>query len=224
MRFSMRERLYSWQGLRVVALVAAGMMTCSSMALCQTAQDVLDHLRQRYEEANDAQVKFSQRVKLSVAKVEQHASGLVEFKKEHKYRIELEDQTIVTDGQTVWSYSRPAQQVLIDKYTLDERTISPERILTGAPQDFAATLLGKESAGNRDLFVLKLVPKGQQTTVKSMKLWVDDDEWLIRKVELLDWNGTETTYTVSEIRLNLGLPDSRFTFEIPQGANVVDLR
>ncbi len=199
-------------------------IVCAPMARAQTAQDVLDHLRQRYEEATDAQVKFTQRVKLSVAKVEQRTSGTLEFKKEHKYRIELEDQTIVTDGQTVWSYSRSAQQVLIDRFSPDERTLSPERILTAAPKDFAATLIGKETQGKHDLYVLKLTPKTEQNVVKSMKLWVDDDEWLTRKVELLDWNGTETTYTVSDIRMNAGLDDARFTFEIPQGVNVVDLR
>ena len=190
----------------------------------QDAQDVLEKLRKKYDSIREAEVKFSTRMKFAVAKVEQRTSGTLQFKKEHKYRVELEDQTIITDGETVWSYSAPSNQVLIDRFKLDERMMSPERILTAAPGDFSAAVISRETSGKRALLVLKLVPKGEQSTLKSMKLWVDDDEWLIRKVDMIDFNGTETVYTVSDIRLNFGLEDSRFTYQIPDSVTVVDLR
>ena len=42
--------------------------------------------------------------------------------------------------------------------------------------------------------------------------------------ELTDVNGKVTTYTVSDIKLNPGLSDSRFVLQIPEGAEVVDMR
>jgi outer membrane lipoprotein-sorting protein len=209
--------------LRMLLLVFCGTLAYP-VALAQYSEDVLEQLRKKYDSINDAQVKFSSRMKFAVAKVEQRTNGTLEFKKEHKYRVELEDQTIVTDGETVWSYSAASNQVLIDGFKLDERMMSPERILTAAPRDFSATVIGREKSGSRDLLLLKLIPKGEQSTLKSMKLWIDDDEWLIRKVEMADLNGTETVYTVNDIRLNTGLEDSRFSYRIPEGATVVDLR
>lgn len=193
-------------------------------ARAQTAQEVLDNLRNKYETIRDARISFTQRITFAVAKVEQRTAGTLQFKKENKYRVEFEDQTIVTDGETVWSYSASSNQVLIDNFTSDERSLTPERILTGAPSDYAATLLGKEKAGARNLFLLKLLPKSEQSSIKSMKLWVDDDEWLIRKVEIVDFSGAVTTYSVGDIRLDPGLQDSLFSYRIPEGASVVDLR
>ena len=57
-----------------------------------------------------------------------------------------------------------------------------------------------------------------------MKLWIDDGEWMMKKVELTDVNGKVTTYTVTDARVNIGLPDSRFKYQIPEGTDVVDLR
>jgi outer membrane lipoprotein-sorting protein len=58
----------------------------------------------------------------------------------------------------------------------------------------------------------------------SLRLWVDPSEWLVRMAELTDVNGKVTTYTVSDIKLNPGLSDSRFVLQIPEGAEVVDMR
>lgn len=190
----------------------------------ETAQEVLEKVRKKYDSINDAELKFSQTVKFAMTKIEQHVNGTLFIKKGNKYRVELEEQTIVTNGETVWSYSVPNNQVLIDHFKMDERSLSPERILVGAPKDYAVTLVAREKVGKTDAVVLKLVPKTDQSFVKSMKLWVDDSDWLIKKVDLADVNGKETSYLVSEVRVNVGLQDSRFTYQIPDGIDVVDLR
>jgi outer membrane lipoprotein-sorting protein len=43
-------------------------------------------------------------------------------------------------------------------------------------------------------------------------------------VELTDVAGNQTTYTVSDIKVNPGIPDSQFTYQIPDGVEAVDLR
>lgn len=189
-----------------------------------SAQDVLERMKKKYDSIYDAQFRFSQKVKFEMARVEQLVSGTLLLKKENKYRVELEEQTIVTNGETVWSYSLPNNQVLIDHFKMNDRTFSPERILTGAPEDFAATVVGRETLGKSSAIILKLVPRDDQAFVRSMKIWVDDGTWMIRRVELVDANGKETQYTVSDVKINVGLQDSRFTYQIPEGVEVVDLR
>ncbi len=206
------------------AMIVLAALASSVPARAQSAQDILESVRKRYESITDAEVQFSSRVKFSLAKTEQRFSGTLQFKREHKYRVELQDRTIVTDGTTLWSYSAQEHQVLIDTFTPDERSSLPEQIMTGAPKDFVPTLLGHEKSGGRDLVVLKLTPKSSTSTLKSMKLSIDEETWLIRMVELDDLNGTETTYAVQEIKVNPGIPDSRFVFTAPEGTTVVDLR
>ena len=190
----------------------------------ENAREVLEKVGKKYDTLVDAQVKFAQKVKFEVANVQQTASGILILKKGNKYRVDLEDQTIVTDGQTVWKYSASQKQVLIDHFKMDERSLSPERILTGAPEDYTPALLEKENLGRTETIVLKLVAKRDDAFVHSLKIWVDDATWLIKKVDFVDASGKETEYTVSDIKTNLGLADSRFTYQIPEGVEVVDLR
>ncbi len=203
------------------------LLTCvafAAPALAQTAEEVLEQVRKKYDTVNDAELRFSQTVRFSMSKVEQRLDGTLLMKKGNKYRVETDEMTVVTDGETVWSYSRINNQVLIDRFKLDERSFSPERILMAAPADFSASLLGHEKVGKVETVVLKLLPATDQSFLSVLKLWVDEGDHLIRKVEMTDANGKETTYVVTEIRINSGVTDGRFTYKIPEGVETVDLR
>jgi outer membrane lipoprotein carrier protein len=190
----------------------------------ETAQGVLDRMKEKYDQVQDMQLKFIQKSTFELSRIEQETEGTLFLKKQNKYRIETNGQTIVTDGVTVWSYNPTAKQVLIDKFKLDENSVTPERILGGAPDDFTTSLLGREKVGKVDTYILKLIPRNEQSVIKSMKLWVDANTWLIKKTELSDLNGKLTLYTVVEAKVNGGLSDSRFSFQAPEGTDVVDLR
>ena len=190
----------------------------------ETVQEVLEKVRKKYDSIADAELKFSQKTTFEMSKVEQDVTGTLWLKKTNKYRVETGDQTIVTDGVTVWSYSAANNQVLIDHFKMDENTISPEKILTGAPTEYVPTLLGADRIGSTEVLALKLEPRNEQSLVKSMKLWVDKSTWLIKKAEIVDVNGKETNYLVTDVKTNIGLQDSRFIYQVPEGAEVVDLR
>lgn len=213
----MKEKAFAIAVLSIV-------VSCSLRASGETAQDVLDNVKKKYDSISDAQLKFSQRTRFELSKLEQNVTGILLLKKTNKYRVETDDQTIVTNGETVWSYTASNKQVLIDHFKMDENTISPEHVLTGAPAEFTSTLLGKEKIGKVDVAILKLVPQNDQSLVRMMKLWVDNATWLIKKAEITDVNGKQTEYVVTEVKINTGLPDSRFTYQVPEGTEVVDLR
>jgi len=209
---------------RVVVLIGGLCLSVAGAMAGDTAQDVLERVHARYEQVNDAEVRFTQKVKFALAKLEQEVTGTLQFKKTNKYRVEFEGQLVVTNGEAVWSYSAQNNQVLIDRFKLDDRSMSPERILSAAPEDYAATLVTREKGAHGDVIVLKLTPRDQGSVVKSMKLWVQESDWLIHKVEIQDQHGKETTYQVLSFKTNIGLPDSRFVYQIPAGVEVVDLR
>ena len=60
--------------------------------------------------------------------------------------------------------------------------------------------------------------------MKSVKISVEENGWMVRKIVILDVNETETTYSVKDIKLNTNIKEKTFTFETPAGAEVVDLR
>lgn len=206
------------------------LMACTGVAVSQpkaslTAQEVLERVREKYAKVDDASAEFTQKVSLKYAKIEQTFSGTVAMKKGNKYRIESEQQTIVTDGTTVWVYSPVNKQVLIDSYKERSTTFSPEQFLLGLPRNFLATLVDDDAAGPHTSYVLKLSPKaGASKVLKSLKVWVDDSDWSVRYLDYVDMNETRTTYSLKGIRFNAGIPNDRFVFVIPDHVEVVDLR
>jgi len=207
-------------GMALFLMVASLAM----VAVSQNAEDVLEKVRKRYDAMTDAELKFTEKVRFPMAKIEQQVSGTLFVKKNNKYRVELDDRVIVTDGQTLWSYSAANNQVVIDRFKQDAQSLSPEKILVGTPENFTASTVGEEKVGGHATTILKLIPKDDQSFIRSVRLWVDEDDWMIRQVEIVDVSEKQTTYTVLQVRTNTGLQDSRFVYKIPEGADVVDLR
>jgi outer membrane lipoprotein-sorting protein len=204
----------------MVALLCASALLASA----QTAQEVMEKARKKYEALADVDLKFSQSVRFPASRVEQKITGTLQMKKGNRYRLETDEMTVVTDGTVLWSYSRATGQVIIDNFSPEERGFSPEKILSAAPADVGATLLGRERVGGTSCYILKLIPPGEQSFVRTMKLWIGEADHLTRKALVTDANGKESTYLVTEIHANIGVPDSRFSFTPPEGAEVVDLR
>jgi outer membrane lipoprotein carrier protein len=189
-----------------------------------SVKEITDRMQKKYESIQDASARFTQHVRFGFSKIEQSFAGTLKMKKPNRYRVETEYQTLVTDGTTVWSFSPVNKQVLIDRYKETPDSFTPEQFLLNLPSNYYATLIQPETGSEKSLITLKLVPKDDQSFIKSMKVWVDEGSWVVKKVEMLDVNDTEKTYTVLEIKINTNLRDTTFVFTPPLGTEVVDLR
>jgi outer membrane lipoprotein carrier protein len=190
-----------------------------------SAAEVLEKVQEAYAKIEDASAGFTQTVSLKYAKIQQTYTGTVMMKKGNKYRVESQEQILVTDGVTVWLYSPVNKQVLIDSYKATPDSFSPEKFLVGLPKNFRAALVDDNGTDIHAAYTLKLSPKsGTAKYLKSLKVWIDDADWSIRAVEYIDVNETKTFYSLKDFRSNTGIPDERFTFIVPEHVEVVDLR
>ncbi|HTY36436.1 MAG TPA: outer membrane lipoprotein chaperone LolA [Bacteroidota bacterium] len=210
-------------GRLVVALLVFTTL-CSGQRKEYTVKEITDRMQKKYESIQDATAKFTQHVKFGFSKIEQSFSGTLRMKKPNHYRVETEYQTLVTDGTTVWSFSPVNKQVLIDRYKESSDSFTPEQFLLNLPSNYFATIVPPDAGSEKSTVMLKLVPKDDQSFIKSMKVWVDEATWVVKKVEMLDVNDTEKTYTVQDIKINTNLNNGTFAFTPPQGTEVVDLR
>lgn len=190
----------------------------------QPGEKIIEKLQKKYRSLKDAKVSFTQEVKFGATGAEQSFSGTFYMKKGNKYRIEMEDQTVVTDGESVWRYTGVNKQLLIDRYREDPRGFSPENILVNIPERYMSALLGKEKISEKDHLVLKLTPKDERSTTRWMKLWIDEKEVVVKKIQILDLSNNLMSYSIDTVSFNTGLPANLFQFDLPEGANVIDLR
>lgn len=186
-----------------------------------TAQEVIQNVQGKYKDITDATASFTQTIKFYKSKA-QTSSGTLYIKKETKYRIETGTQTIVTDGSTSWSYTPSKKQVVIDNYKETGNSFSPNKYLFQYPENFYSDLTGSDKISGKDVYVLSLKPR-ESGYVKSAKLWVGKDDWMIKKIVIITDEST-STYTVKNIQTNTGLGNSKFTFSPPEGTEVIDMR
>lgn len=186
-----------------------------------TAQDIITNVQNAYKDITDAKASFSQTVKYGKSKA-QSSSGTLYIKKENKYRIETGSQTIVTDGSTSWSYSPSKKQCVIDYYKETGNTFSPNKYLFQYPENFYSDLAGSEKLSGKDVYVLTLKPR-ESGYVKSAKLWVGKDDWIIKKIYIVTDEST-ATYSLKNVQTNIGVANSKFNFSPPEGTEIIDMR
>lgn len=189
-----------------------------------TVKEITERLQARGAMIDDAVAQFEQHVKFGYSSIEQSFGGTIALKKPNRYRIESDQQTLVTDGVTVWAYVPANNQVLVDKYKENDNALSPEKFLLDLPASYYVSLVGTEKNSGTVQYVLKLVPKDDRAFVRSVKVWVDGEQWSARRILIVDVNDTETTYTIRDLKLNTNVSLKTFTFVPPAGTEVVDLR
>lgn len=188
------------------------------------AKEVLEKVKTAYQSIQDASANFDQIVEYKIAKLNQKYEGKIQIKKQDKMRIETDEQVLVTDGETSWTYSVLNEKVIIDKYDPKNSELSASRFFVEFPNDFYMEVIGTENVAGKKMYVLKLTPKNSDNYIQSMKLWVDEKEWFVRQILVNDINGSNTTYQLKDLQINKGLPDQNFKFVPGKNVEVIDLR
>lgn len=199
-------------------LFASFVLTLNSYA--QDAQEIIKKVQSNYKNISDAKATFSHTGKSAGKSTSE--SGTIYIQKENKYRIESKGQILVTDGVTSWSYSIKKKQVIIDYYKDDGNTFSPNKFLFSYPENFYSDLEGTETVSGLECYILKLTPRNKGN-VKSAKIWVDKEDYLIRKISI-NAAGSTDTYVLKKINLDSGVSSSKFTFDPPSDVEIIDLR
>lgn len=128
-----------------------------------------------------------------------------------------QEQLMVSDGSKVSLWDPDLQQVTIKK--LDQRlTQTPALLLSGdvskISQSFDVT---SKQAGDVIDFTLK--PRGKDTLFDSLRLSFRSG--LINDMQLIDSVGQRTNILFMSVKANEAVPASKFKFDVPKGADVI---
>jgi len=189
-----------------------------------TGQEVVDRVRERLGKAEAISLEFKRTLYWKMADMKEEVEGTLFLLKPGKFRLETPVQVMVTDGQTMWSYSAENEQVIVSRYHRSDDPSSPERILFEYSENHTAAYVGEEKVRKTVCDVVRLTPKEKDSNIAWMKVWVDRKEGMTLKMQFVDVNENEITYELSTIKMDPKLPEAAFRFDIPEGVDVVDMR
>ncbi len=186
---------------------------------------VVDALQKSYDSAADFTADFRQETELKTINRTLKAWGKVSFKRPGKMLWRYEepkDQWVIADGQNLYFYQPDQQQVLKSPLKSAFRSDVPLTFLLGIgnlKRDFKVTAKGMEGGQH----VLQLSPKDGSKGVDEVVLGVDPQTYAISWARIRDPAGNLTTVRFSNMRRGVGVSDSIFKPQIPQGVDVVEM-
>lgn len=227
---SMRGRLKNKRAARLscFSLLAALFLApnpLGSAAEIKEEEYVIESLQKSYDSAIDFTAEFRQETELKTLTRNLKAWGKLYFKRAGRMLWRYDEpkgQFVLADGKSLYYYQPEQGQVLKSPLKNAFRSDIPLSFLLGIgslKRDFKVSLKGLEQGH----YVLQLGPKGEMGGVGEIVLGVDRDTFNILWSRIRDAAGNVTTIRFSNMRRGVGLKDSLFRLQLPDGIDVVEL-
>jgi outer membrane lipoprotein carrier protein len=145
------------------------------------------------------------------------------LKNPDKFRIETDDEILVSDGELLWSYSKENEQVTKSRLDKSKNIFKPNQYLSNFRKEYEAKLTGEEKVDKIECYNLVLTPKKKDLFITRMTIWIDKKSGLAKKLKYQDSNDNQVLLLFEGIKINKGIPDSKFVFKAPPGVEELDL-
>jgi outer membrane lipoprotein carrier protein len=209
--------------LLVLAAAPAGLETIAAAGapVSKDLKRVLDRLQKHYHDTTSFTAKFNEEI-ATVGAPKRQRQGTVSFRKPGRMRWEFgtpEKQTIISDGETLYSYDPDLNQVVETPLKQALKSSSATSFLLGIGninRDFKAAFASRPTpTGLIDLIL------DAKTGGYKIEVGLDPKTYDLVKLTLTDQLGDVTKIDFSGIHDNVELPDSIFAFKAPPGADIV---
>jgi outer membrane lipoprotein-sorting protein len=190
-----------------------------------SADEIIKEVQKKYTSIKKVTADYQQNFVWEMAGESVENEGKIWAKDGSKFRIDNQDQTIVTDGKTLWTLSKVNKQVMIDEYNRNTRDNPFIRsFMDDYLDNYKATLVREEKIDGRDHSVLELDAINPDEFNRKVTIWVDNKTHYMTRIIQTDINGNKRIYTFSDIQTGVDLDDDLFEMEIPQDYETVDMR
>jgi outer membrane lipoprotein carrier protein len=190
------------------------------------AKSILDKVSKKFKSFKAVQAVFHLKVEDASGKVQGNRQGTV-FMKGNKYKVQMAEQEIFSDGTTIWTYDKGANEVTVATIDPTANSITPQKIFTNFyDKDFLYKLNGEKKTNRKVIQEIELTPVDKSKAFHKVYVYVDKAAQNISSTKILEKNGNRYTYTVDSFKSDPPLSDAIFVFNKNNypGVEVVDLR
>lgn len=191
----------------------------------QRSQTILKKLSKNYKSYKTIQANVAFTIDNKKENIKENQKGKVYMKGE-KFRLELGEQTLISDGKTLWTYLKDANEVTISPFEPMEGELSPTNLFTIYEKGFESYYVGEANRGKNKVHNIDIVPTDKKKSFFKIRLVIDRQKEQIVQAVVFDKNGTLYTYDIQNFVTNLAVADTQFGFDKSKypGVEVVDLR
>jgi outer membrane lipoprotein carrier protein len=195
-----------------------------------TAAQVLARAATAYADVRSMQADFTMTMTNPLLRRTTNSAGTLYQRRPDRIALrfsEPEGDRIVSDGEYFWIYYPSVDEKQVIRMPASQGAsggVDLQAQFIGDPTErFAATLHGTEDVAGRSAHVLTLVPR-TAVGYKSLKVWLDTRDYLARRFEITEDNGSVRRFDLRGLQPNVRLGDEVFRFTPPADARIVDRR
>ena len=203
--------------LGALAVLAAAVLFAGQVQAQSSPEAVARGLQERYGAIESLQAEFVQTAG------GQRLQGTISVRGD-AFRLDLGSQVLVTDGRTLWSYSKDDEQVVVQDYDPARVGFSVGQLFTDYLDVFRVTGATRATVGGERHHVLTLRPREAGQSVRDATVYVRASDAVPTRIRVHDASGGTLAFDLQDVRRNVRLPGSTFRFQAPAGTEVVDLR
>jgi len=211
--------------MKKITAIITLLLVLTPIVYGQSAEEVIQNVRAQVNTTEPIRVQFQQVFQWKLTGKEEKVQGSMDLQGLDKFRIETPDQTIVSNGKTMWTYSRPENQVIIDTVRQSGQSLMPRDILFSYPDEYNTKIIQKSAElDGQFVVVLRMLPKNEDQFIQEIKVWINRESWKPMKVEFTDLNDNQTVYSIESITKDANISGNTFQFQPPKEAEVIDVR
>lgn len=197
------------------------MLTLSLVAQSdKKAQSILDEVSAKTKAYKSIRIEFTYKMENTAQKINDSYKGVL-ISKAEKYKLTVSGQDVISDGKTVWTYLKDANEVQVNTVGENEESITPTNILSNYNKNFKAKLI-KETPQQQ---IVELTPV-QKKNFNKVRVTIDRAKKMVDTLAIYDKNGSVYSYIVNKMDVNQNFYDSMFAFKAAEhpGVEVIDMR
>lgn len=191
----------------------------------EKAKQILDKMSEKYKKMKSFRASFSWELVSKIEKISENFSGEITVK-DNKYRLNLGDQEIYNNQQTVWTYLKDENEVTITEYEPDPEELTITKIYSIYKNGYKYIYMGEESADGKTYDVIDLTPEDRELSFFRIQIKVGKADSIIKSWKVFERNGRIYTYKIKGFKPEVAVNEQYFVFDTKKHptAEIIDLR
>ena len=189
------------------------------------ALEILEAMSAKYKSLNSFEANLTSSLTNETDGINEQFKGKITVKG-NKLKLVIDDQEIINDGTTVWTYLPSASEVNIDNVDPDSDEMNPSKFYIIYKKGYKYLYLEDQTEGGVLCEVVDLVPEKKDAQYFKIRMNIAKKDKSIQSWTMFDKSGNRYKYTISKFVPNVKVDDSFFTFDPKKypGVEVIDLR
>ena len=186
------------------------------------AKNILDQLSLTTKSYKNITIKFNFTFINESQNIKENQNGKL-ILNNNNFRLEMNDQTIINNGETQWIFLNDLNEVQIMEHDPEDDTMNPNKIFSIYEEDYKYNYIELKSEDEKKIHLIDLFPKKSNEFIK-INIAVNADKNQLERIKIYDKNGGNYTYSITSFITNTNIEPFIFNINEFPDIEIIDLR